>query len=336
VSDNPRLYTRFDLTRPEHLGEAHWEAINVEIVRFSRALEAGDDPEAIGYLKCVVEAVAKVVLDINGTPATGAPNFDAMVKQAHELIASQPGHELAYTTHFGNLATQARKMATSMGAIRNDFGAGHGRSRQPESRSEMLDLAMDGSLLWVRWALRRLGYFTQGRPEALIRDLVGDPYGQIIFRRSHLTARLNDANLSSQESKHARAIGVAVGQRAARGTFNVRIEGVANCIEEPDLMRWPAAYRIGVATGLLFSPEELPTFTAQNLRQALEVCVPVMDASAEITELIRRVMDGPPGPVRGETTENVADLVWFVEQAVAKRPQEERASWSALAEHLKG
>lgn len=229
------LYTRFGVMRPEHVGEAHWDAINIEIVRFARALEAGDDPQAIGYLKCLVEAVAKVVLDINGTPASGNENFDTIVSRAHELLATQPGRELAYQTPFRNLATQARKMAVSMGTIRNNFGAGHGRARQPEMRSEILDLAIDGSLLWVRWALRRLGYFAQGRPETLIRDLVGDPHGSIIFYSGDLTERLSNANLPNLEPKHARAIGVAVGQRAAMNTFNVRIEGVDACVADPDL-----------------------------------------------------------------------------------------------------
>ncbi|MEU0150640.1 hypothetical protein [Micromonospora fulviviridis] len=272
-------YTRFDLVRPDHLGEAHWEAINVEIVRFSRALEFGDDAGAIGYLKCTLEAIAKVVLDINGTPADGNANFETVIGNAHTLLATQPGHELAFDTPFGNLATQARKMAGSMGTIRNNFGGGHGRARQPEVRSEMLDLAMDGSLLWSRWALRRLGYFAQGRPETLIRDLIGDPRGQIIFYGGDLTERLRNARLIDLESKHARAIGVAVGQRAATGTFNVRIEGIDACIADADLTRWPAAYRLGVATGLLFSPEELPTLTARNVHQGLEVCSPILDAS---------------------------------------------------------
>jgi hypothetical protein len=213
------LYGRFDLVRPDHLGDAHWSAVQLEFDRFARAVEAGDDGQALGYLKCLVEAIAKVVLDINGTPSGGSESFDTVTKKAHDLLAAQPGHELANGTPFGNLATQARKMAVSMSVIRNSFGGGHGRARQPDLRSEMLDLATDGSLLWSRWALRRLGYFTQGRPETLIRDLVGDPDGQIIFYGGDLTARLQAANLPGCEAKHARAIGLAVGQRAAMDTF---------------------------------------------------------------------------------------------------------------------
>lgn len=112
-----------------------------------------------------------------------------------------------------------------MSIIRNDYGGGHGRARQPELTGEMLDLAIDGSLLWTRWALRRFGYFARGRPETLIRDLVGDPGGQIVFYSGDLSARLQSADLPKIEPRYFRSIGIAVGQRAARDTFNVRIEG---------------------------------------------------------------------------------------------------------------
>lgn len=174
-------FERFDLERPTQVGIAHADAIEVEADRLARALDDGDDAQALGYLKCLVEAVAKVVLDLNGEPAPGNATFDTVVNKAHSLLADQEGAGLIHDSPFSNFATQARKMAVSMSSIRNSFGAGHGRARQPEVMPEMLKLALDGSLLWTRWALRRLDAFAQGRPETLIRDLVGDPYGQIIF-----------------------------------------------------------------------------------------------------------------------------------------------------------
>ncbi|MEV6283474.1 hypothetical protein [Kribbella sp. NPDC051770] len=328
-------YDRFAVPRPEHIGAAHAEAIDLELRRLARAIEAGDDGQAIGYLKCLIEAVAKVVLDLNGTPSGGA-DFDPTVKRAHDLLAAQPGHELAHTSPFGNLANQARKMAVSMSAIRNNYGGGHGRARQPQLRSEMLDLAMDGSLLWVRWAVRRLGYFAQGRPETLIRDLVGDPAGRISFSAGDLASRLQSANLPQNDPRHARSIGIAVGQRTAQETFNVRIEGVDAAIADDDLQHWPAGYRLGVASGLLFSPDEIPTVAAWNLRLALRICLPVTDAPDEITILLRRVMaTRAPGPLPGDQPAN-ADLLWFVEQNAGSRPRSESGAWSELARYLRG
>jgi hypothetical protein len=334
VTDDP--YVRFHVPRLEHIGTAHTEAIDLELQRFSRAMDARDDGQAIGYLKCLIEAIAKVVLDFNATPAGGADSFDPTVKQAHDLLATQSGHELAHGTHFGNLATQARKMAVSMSTIRNNYGGGHGRARQPELRDEMLDLAMDGTLLWIRWAIRRLGYFAQGRPETLIRDLVGDPTGQISFSAGDLTSRLQSADLPNIDPRHARSIGLAVGQRAARHTFNVRIEGVDAAVGDNDLERWPSNYRVGVANGLLFGEDELPTITVGNVQLALQVCIPVMDAPDKIAIMLRRVIaTRAPGSLPGDPQPN-QDLLWFVEQNAGNRPGDEEAVWRDLARHLRG
>lgn len=183
----------------------------------------------------------------------------------------------------------------------------------------MLDLALDGSLLWARWALRRVGYFNQGRPETLIRDLIGDPNGAITFYSGDLGHRLVAANLGALEDKHARAIGVAVGQRAARETFNVRIDGVQACISDPDLARWPAAYRLGAASGLLFSPEEHPTITAQNLRDAIQLCLSAPDASEDITALLTRVVQLWPASLTG-SDDAITSLGWWIQQARDKQP----------------
>ncbi|WP_152185570.1 hypothetical protein [Segeticoccus rhizosphaerae] len=328
-------YDQFCVPRPEHIGSAHAEAIDLELQRFARAVDDRDDGQAIACLKCLIEAIAKVVMDLNGTPASGSDKFDPTVKRAHDLLATQPGHGLAFETPFGNLATQARKMAVSMSVIRNNYGGGHGRARQPELQDEMLDLATDGSLLWVRWAIRRLGYFAQGRPETLIRDLIGDPSGQINFYSGDVTSRLRSADLPNIDPRHARSIGLAVGQRAAQHTFNVRIEGVEAAVSDNDLDRWPSAYRVGVAQGLLFSPDELPTITSGNIHQALEICIPVLEEAEEIAALLGRVVVTlAPGSIPGDEPSN-RDLLWFLEQNVDGRPSSEQPAWRAVVRHLR-
>jgi hypothetical protein len=329
-------FQRLGVQAPTRIGGAHLEAIAVEAERLGRAIDAGDDGQALGYLKCLVEAVAKIVLDLNGEPVAGNASFDTIVGNAHGLLARQRGVELARDSPFANLTTQARKMAVSMSTIRNEFGGGHGRARQPELTPEMLTLAMDGSLLWVRWAVRRLDAFAEGRPETLIRDLVGDPDGVISFYRGSLAQRLASSGLAEIEPRHARAIGVAVGQRAARDTFNVRIDGVDPPANDPDLHRWPAPYRLGVARGLLFAPDERTTFTAYNLLEALQVCLPVIDASEEMGDLIRAVLQAvPPGQLPGNP-ESTASLTWLIDQNVQSRPAAEQADWAALGLHLRG
>jgi hypothetical protein len=330
------VYARFGLPRPQHIGEAHRSSVELELGRLARALDAGDDGQAIGYLKCGIEALAKIVLDLDGSPADSNANFDSTVKGAHDLLAGQVGHELAPGTPFGNMATSARKIVVSMSNIRNTYGSGHGRARQPELTDEVLALAMDGTMLWLRWAFRRVDYFALGRPETLIRDLVGDPDGVAVFYSGDLAGRLVDANLPTADPRHVRAIGVAVGQRAARETFNVRIDGIDAPIADPDVERWPPAYRLGVARGLLFGPDERPTLTAHNLLQALEVCTPLTMSSTEINELLHRVFKSSrPGSLPGDPHTS-ADLLTYLDQHQQFRPPEEQNSWIMIGLHLRG
>lgn len=291
---------RYAITIPPELSPAYREAIELETARLQTAVREGDDGLVLGQLKSLVESVAKVVLDLNGTPAEGNTSFESVLRQAHDLLANQRGHELSHTSAAGNIATQARKIAGSIGDLRNAFGSGHGRARTPQVAPEMLALAVDGSLLWVRWALLRVGYFAIGRPEVLIRDLIGDDDGpSITFRSGELRARLLAAGLPDLVERHARAIGVAVGQRAARGTFVVAGDGVDPCWQQPD--DWPEAYRTGVVHGLLFDPWEQPSLTAVNVLRAIRILRELPSASAEV-QIVAQALRGVtvPTPLPGE------------------------------------
>jgi abortive infection Abi-like protein len=157
-------YDRFAIARPEYLGDQHWNVIDLEVGRLHRSLRAGDDSQALADLKCLIESVARVTLDIAGSPADPNESFDGAVTRAHDLLAKQPGHELAIGSEYVRMASQASKIAKGLGIIRNEYGGGHGRARVPHVRDEMVDLTLDGALTWVRWALRRLGSFRTGVP----------------------------------------------------------------------------------------------------------------------------------------------------------------------------
>jgi hypothetical protein len=218
-----------------------------------------------------------VVLEIDGTPAAPGEAFPTVVGRAHSWLKDQPGHELANESVFGDLATQAGKIARQLAGMRNEFGGGHGRARIPKLSDEMVALALDGGLLWSRWALQRLGYFSEGRPAALIDALVGSPQ---IFRAGDLQRRLLSARLPDLETRYQRSIGIAVGQRAARQTFVVHHDGVEPCLASDDLMTWPRDYRIGVAYGLWFDPDGRVTLTPESAEEDLLVLDPVADCAA--------------------------------------------------------
>lgn len=328
-------YKRFDLARPQYLGDEHWVSISTELDRLQRSLDAHDDHQVISDLKCLVEAIAKVTLDIDGSPAASNASFPDVVKTAHGKLAQQPGRELAYRSHFGHVATQASKIAVKLGDIRNEFGGGHGRAHQPGVRDEMVDLTLDGALLWARWALRRLGYFSEGRPSTLIRDLVDQPQS---FSRGQLRQRLESANLAVLEERHQRAIGVAVGQRSNRGTFVVQWDGVDSCLASDSLAApWTTEYRMGLARGLWFAADESPTITPRTIREALSVLDPVPDTVDFLVELCREaVATTLPGLPSVADRLAVVAAAEFVRGRAIERPAFEEGVHFMLAHHLDG
>ncbi|MFF2267331.1 hypothetical protein ACFVTZ_03635 [Cellulosimicrobium cellulans] len=323
-------YQRFQVGRPDYLGDEHWRSVETEVTRLDRSLTAGDRVQGVGDLKCLVEAVAKVTLEIAGTPADPNASFDSTVHKAHTLLAQQPGHELANESEFGKMATQASKIARSLANIRNEFGGGHGRARQPAVKPEMVDMALDGALLWVRWALRRVGLFSEGRPDALIRDLIEEG---AVFHAGVLRRRLEAANLPHLEQRHQRALGVAVGQRAMQGTFVVAQGGVTACVDSDDTETlWTPDYRLGLANGLLFDPAELPTVTDRSVRDGLMALDPLPDCTEELTGLVNRIV----GSTREGTvaTEDPGGLREFVMERANVRPETERPALERLATHI--
>lgn len=327
-------YARFEVNKPPLLSQEYWESIESELLRLERSLSTGDGVQALGDAKCLVEATAKVAWDMNGTPADSKESFSKVVSRAHELLRNQPGSQLARQSAYGNLALQASKMAGNLAEIRNAIGGGHGRARKPEVRVEEVDLALDGALTWVRWALRRLDLFAAGRPDQLIRDLVGsDTESNQIFTRGLLARRLHSADLPNLDPKWQRAVGVAVGQRSAGGTFIVTEEGLDPAIDSVDLTAWPAQYRLGLAHGCLFDRDEQPTLRPEMIARAIKVLVPLTNNESAVTALISRIKlhfdptDSDPERVLGAASE--------INQAASDMSPAMSATTRELSEHLR-
>lgn len=318
------------LPRPLYIREHHWAAVSAEADRLQRSLQSSDGSQVLADIKCVVESIARIVLDVNGTPADPNANFGSIVAQANSTLKGQPGDELANQTVFGNMATQAGKIAQNLGDIRNQFGGGHGRARTPVLTDEMVRLALDGGLLWARWALRRLGYFTEGRPDSLIDDLNGNP--RAIFRSGELQRRLVSANLPTLSAQHQRAIGVAVGQRAASGTFVVHWDGVEPCLNSDDLAIWPRDYRLGVAYGLWFDAEGNVTFTPASAREALAILDPVGDCSADLSEWVQRIAATRQGWTLPAWDAEAFEIAEFIRVKKPQRPPQESDVLDKLAD----
>jgi len=319
------------LIRPEHLPQEHWTAIGAEERRLHQAIEVEDKAAIIGSLKSLAESVARVVLDLAGEPAESNANFDGTITRAHNLLCAQPGQDLANDPPFSTMTSQARKMTANLGIIRNEFGTGHGRARSPRVLGEMVLLSIDGAMVWVRWALRRLGPFISGRPGPLIDDLVGGT----VFTAGALTARLRATNLPGLEDQHQKAVGVAVGQRVMQGTFVVRWDGLDPCLASDSLDPWTAGYRRGLAVGLLEDVDARLTATPQSLEWALSVMDPIEENAEWLGGMVDTMTTATPaGGLSTDWGESNAAYEMVLGRATI-RPEGERPHLMRLAAHVK-
>ncbi|WP_159107580.1 abortive infection family protein [Streptomyces rubrogriseus] len=236
------------LPRAEWLQQESWQAIADHHGRLGSAIAANDRPLVVGSAKELVECVARVVLVSHGRVTGDKDEYDKVLGQAHAVVEHAAEYGLPSNDPLRQIPNAAKKMASQLRELRNRFGTGHGRPVVHEITDEVVEASVHAALVWVRWALARLQAVLLGAIEPLVHDL-----REGIFSKGDLAARLAAANIPGLDEPEQRRLGVAVGQRSARETFNVRIEGVRACAD--DLEHWPDAYRQGVVEGLFLNED---------------------------------------------------------------------------------
>lgn len=267
------VYERLALERPDHLPDEQWAAIAAETARVESAFSRADLPQVVGSLKDLLESIARCVKELGGEPDLKA-DFPQVLQGAHEILRTQRGHQLSHSSRHSKLANSAMTMAKALAEVRNEVGTGHGRAGLPTISHDELSLIVDASLVWARWALRRLGLYCHGRPDSIVADLESG-----IWRNGALASRLDAVDLTDERT--AKVVGLAVGRRAAGDTFNVMIEGVENPANDADVEAWPDAYRWAVASGLLFDASGGSTVTARRLLAVLELVKPGVESATD-------------------------------------------------------
>ncbi|WP_030506732.1 abortive infection family protein [Microbispora rosea] len=315
-----------ELKKPEALDLASWAAIQDPLSRLKKAVDDDDRPLIVGSAKEVVEATARVILQVRGNPAGSGEEYDKVLASAHRVIEYQPGPGITLDAAVRQAASAAKKLAGALRELRNAYGTGHGRSTLQPVEDEVLETCVDGALLWTRWALRRLQFLLVGALQPLINDLRAGT-----FTMGSLATRLQAANLPAMEQDDLRALGVAVGQRAASNTFTVRIDGVEACAASQDDSVWPPAYREGLVEGLFidqFGQVQVDEGVL-GVRLAAEVLLPHAGQEQILHDLKKKLVTAAWSPAFMRTWPKVVAEMRL--HSVILRTEEARQVWSDIA-----
>jgi hypothetical protein len=316
------------LTKPDHLDPGTWAAVEQHRGRFAAAYSSPDKSWALGSAKELVESVARAVCDAKGIVVASGDDFNAAVNAAHVALGRQPGPDVSMTPEILSIAGQAKKMVLNLRGVRNDFGTGHGRATVVQIDAEMASVVYDATLLWVRWALRRLENILIGEADLLLVEL-----RQGTVTKRSLEKHLAAVMLPDQPAETQRALGVAFAQRSAGWTFVTREVGVDPCAESEDLHAWSAEYRLGVVEGFIVSrwgtagldPHWTPTLASVLLP------VPPRTASAGLAEIAQKVAQSKRGTL---TLEASAALVASMNAEARRLPLEVQPAWAELTHQL--
>ncbi|MGE3379305.1 abortive infection family protein [Nocardioides sp.] len=245
-----------------------------------------------------------MVAAADGTLADNA-HFAPTVKAAQVALKRQPGVDLSQDEALRAITQATQTMATSLAPLRNSFGTGHGRAREPDVSVEMATVTIEAALVWCRWALRRLGHLLADYPNDLI-DAV-----QTSTTRNVLRGKFQAVALAQQPEEVQHRIGVAFGQQSAGGFGNATEVGVEPAIDG-GFDAFPIDYRRGLIEGMLLTGGGtigLTTYYASWFVSLLG-SLPELDAQALLERLGAAVVGAPwMEKWRGSTTVEPAAVV---------------------------
>lgn len=238
----------FDIERPQCLDDEQWRSVEDHLQRIGRAQAAGDLRLLVGSAKELCETVAKLVWTFTGQQFTSSTDMPDLTKRAQRAVDRVPGEGTATEGAARDIAQSARTLVLRLNEARNRAGTGHGSTAAAEIDEDDARLLVDAGVMWSRWVLARLDPVAEHSPVKLMSDLRSGS----IFYKHDLARRLVETNLPTLDEADQRAVGLAVGQRGGIGqTSVVWVDGVRSTANSQDLTKWPPAYRLGVAEGVI-------------------------------------------------------------------------------------
>lgn len=237
----------YELSYPEHLAPESREAIESYRKRLADAAVADDRPAVVGAAKDLVECVARCVLDATENSLGNGVKFPKLVHGAQRALERVAGRDVGTSDEVRVIAGAAQNIATNVNTVRNEVGTGHGRAHLANINDEMAQIVSDATMLWCRWALRRLGHLLAGYPNVLLDALAR------AVSRDRLRVLFNDVQMPDQPREIQHAIGVAFGREAAGGFGNAWEIGLRPAAASSDLELFPVNYRLGLMEGMVLT-----------------------------------------------------------------------------------
>ncbi|MEV0175417.1 abortive infection family protein [Streptomyces sp. NPDC050803] len=313
------------LPRAEGLQHDQWRAVEDAYGRLAAAVAADDRPLIVGSAKELVECVARVTLVAHGRVVPDGDGYTKLLASAHQVIEHVIGSNMPGNHPVRQIPESAKKMAVQLRELRNHYGTGHGRATVHDITDEVVEASVHAALVWVRWALARLKTVLLGAVGPLLDDLQSG-----LFSQGDLAARLEAANIPRLVEAEQYRLGVAVGQRTARKTFNVRLEGIRACADDPQ--RWPDAYREGVVQGLFVNEDgQAYAYAAASADCAAELLQHHSDPAAVLTRL-SILLETASWSLRFQ--QDHSEIITSMKDMLRKMPEAARPVWSTIIEEL--
>ena len=295
------------------------------------AVLQGDKPLIIGCSKDLMESVARAVVEAKNVIVSSNADFDVTVTAAHQAIERQAGPGLDMGAEVRTVASSVRKVASAVRAVRNAYGTGHGRATTAEIEDELATVMVDASLLWCRWALRRLGHVLRREPQRLVEALQTET-----FTRFELAKQFEADRMPQQPADLQRALGAAFAQRWATGdTFIAKAVGIDPAVYDTSLTSFPVPYREGLAEGLTLDRSGHLQLTASNLSSLVAVLqpVPAPDLEGFLRELAAKVQAA--GVAANRMSQDLAALSRLASQEAMRFSLVARPGWTEFVSSLR-
>ena len=313
------------LPRPQGLQHDQWQAVEDAYDRLATAVATDDRPLVVGSAKELVECVARVTLVAYGRVVPDGDEYAKVLGSAHQVIEHAIGPDVPGNHPVRQIPEAAKKMAGQLRELRNRYGTGHGRATVHDITDEVVEASVHAALMWVRWALARLKTVLLGAVGPLLDDLQSG-----LFSQGDLAARLKAANIPHLVEAEQHRLGVAVGQRAARETFNVRLEGIQARADDPQ--QWPDAYREGVVQGLFVNEDgQAYAYAAASADCAAELLQHHSDPADVLTRL-SAVLKAASWSLRFQ--QNHSKIIISMKDVLRRMPEAAEPVWSTIIEEL--